>query len=340
MLKAAIVILNWNGKKYLENHLPGIIRHSAIEGIAIYIADNGSTDGSVVFIEENFPTVKLIQFDRNYGFSSGYNKALSVIDAEYFILLNSDVEVTQGWISSLMEVMDNDPSVAACMPKIKAYNNKEQFEYAGASGGFIDKFGFPFCRGRIFNIIEMDSNQYDDSCETFWASGACMLIRASLFRKAGGLDDDFFAHMEEIDLCWRLKNMGYKIMVLPRVEVYHVGGGTLPNNNPHKLFLNFRNNLWLLFKNVDNKKLYRVLFFRLLFDIIAAMSFLFSFRPDFFYSVLKAHHAFFRSIGELTIKRKRNFQFFIKSDHNEIYPHSIVFQFFIKDIKTFNNLKF
>jgi len=339
MLKTAIVILNWNGKDYLEKFLPAVIKYSALDATAVYVADNGSADGSLSYVEGNFPGVRIIRFDRNYGFSTGYNKALAEIDAEYFVLLNSDVEVTPGWLSPLIKLMDEDHQVAVCMPKIKSFNDKTSFEYAGAAGGFLDRFGYPFCRGRIFNVIEKDNGQYNDAREIFWASGACMFVRASLYKKAGGLDDDFFAHMEEIDLCWRLKNMGYKIMVVPQVEVFHVGGGTLPNNNPHKLFLNFRNNLWLLCKNVQRKKLAGILMFRLVFDGIAAFVFLFSFRPDFFYSVLKAHWSFWRSTDQIRIKRKENLKLFWNYKHREIYRSSIVLNFFIKRIRTFRNLK-
>ena len=246
MTKTAVVILNWNGKKFLEQFLPYVIKHSSSDAEVI-VADNASNDDSVEFLKNNYPEIQIINNNENGGFSKGYNEALSKIDAEYYVLLNSDIEVTENWIKPIIDLMDSDKSIAVCQPKLRSYHQKEMFEYAGAAGGFIDKYGYPFCRGRIFNSIEVDNGQYDDTCEVFWATGAAMFVRAELYHKFGGLDNDFFAHMEEIDFCWRLKNEGYKIMYCADSVVYHVGGGTLPKNSSRKTFLNFRNNFNLLY---------------------------------------------------------------------------------------------
>jgi len=340
MTKVAIVILNWNGKHFLEKFLSSVVNNSQPAGYLIYVADNGSTDNSIEFLKQNFPSIKLILFDKNYGFTGGYNKALAEIDAEYFVLLNSDVEVTPDWIKPIIDLMDSNSQIAACQPKIKAYHDRGKFEYAGAAGGFIDKFGYPFCRGRILNKIETDNGQYDDVREIFWATGACMFVRAELYKKIGGLDDLFFAHMEEIDLCWRLKNAGYKIYVVPTVTVYHVGGGTLPNNNPRKLFYNYRNNLFLLYKNIDKRKLFSTIVFRMLLDGLSAFTYLATFRFTYFITVFKAHIKFYNTIKDLKIKRLEIEQFSKSIKHNEIYSQSLVFSFFIKKLHTFDKFKF
>ena len=254
MYKIAVVILNWNGREFLDRFLPGVVRHSSSHDVKIIVADNGSSDDSVEFIRNKFKNVEIIELDKNYGFAGGYNKAFEKINSEYYILLNSDVEVSGNWIEPIIKKMDDDQDVAAAMPKILSYQNRSKFEYAGAAGGFIDKWGYPFCRGRILNNIEPDNNQYNNSIEIFWASGACLFIKSKIFHDTGGFDDDFFAHMEEIDLCWRIKNLGYKIYCYPCSQVYHVGGGTLPNETPAKLFFNFRNSLYLLLKNLPDKK--------------------------------------------------------------------------------------
>lgn len=339
MIKTAIVILNWNGKKFLEKFIDPLIKNTNGQSVGIFIADNFSNDGSVEYIENNYPGINVISFDRNYGFAGGYNKALEKINAEYYILLNSDVEVTPNWIHPIINLMDYDKHIAACMPKIKSFDIREYFEYAGAAGGFIDKHGFPFCRGRIIDNIEKDVGQYDNSREIFWASGACMFIRADLFKKAGGFDPDFFAHMEEIDLCWRLKNMGYKIMYSPGSTVYHVGGGTLPNNNPHKLFLNFRNNLFLLYKNLPEEKLKRRIFLRILIDGAATLKFLFTFKFSFVMSVVKAHLSFYSNLKLISEKRKNIAQFAFPEKHAQMYNKSILWQYFISSKKVFSNLE-
>lgn len=340
MINIAVVILNWNGIIFLKKFLPTLVKYSSLDNVKIYIADNGSQDDSVSFIKSNYSDINIIQFDKNYGFAEGYNKALYQIDAKYFVILNSDVEVTENWISPLINLMEEDKNIAACMPKIKSYDNNKFFEYAGAAGGFIDKFGYPFCRGRILSNIEEDKGQYEDTKEIFWATGACMFVRASLYKKAGGFDGFFFAHMEEIDLCWRLKNMGYKIMYSPKSTIYHVGGGTLPNNNPHKLFLNYRNNLILLYKNLSSNKLFIILFLRLILDCFSATIYLLTFQFRYFFSVIKAHFSFLSSLTKYREKRLELLKFEKKFKHDEILNQSIVFNFFFKKIKKFSQLKF
>jgi GT2 family glycosyltransferase len=340
MVKVAVVILNWNGKNFLEKFIPALIRHSSVPGVELWVADNGSSDGSVSFLQQNFPQVQLITFDQNYGFAGGYNKALSQIEASYYVLLNSDVEVTENWISPVIEFMDNNPEVAACMPKLKSYDRRTEFEYAGAAGGFIDKFGYPFCRGRILNVIEKDEGQFDTTTEIFWASGACMFVRASLYKSAGGLDNDFFAHMEEIDLCWRMKNLGYKIMYFHAVTVYHVGGGTLPNNSPHKLYLNFRNSLLLLYKNLAPAQLHHIMFIRMILDGTAALKFLTGFSGSQFMAVFRAHVSFYRMKSDYRAQRKNLISQATVFHHRQIYHKSIIVDFFFRKRRKFNELDF
>lgn len=340
MIKIAIVILNWNGKRYLTKFLPSILSNSNNDGYCVYVADNGSSDGSVEWLNRHYPDVKIIPLDRNYGFAQGYSKALEQIESEYFVLLNSDVEVTPHWLTPVIQIMDNDSSIAACMPKIKSYDNRDLFEYAGAAGGFIDKFGYPFCRGRILNIIEKDDGQYDDMREIFWASGACMFIRASAYFEAGGLDADFFAHMEEIDLCWRLKRLGYKIIYSPEVTIYHVGGGTLPNNTPRKIFFNYRNNLFLLYKNLPSKNFLTVLLTRLFLDGISSLIYIAQFKISFFWSVIKAHFAFYCNLRKLMMKRRKFKSIEKVSQTGEIFPSGILFKFFVGKQRHFKQLEF
>ncbi|NPA45270.1 MAG: glycosyltransferase family 2 protein [Chlorobi bacterium] len=337
-IKTAIVILNWNGQKFLKKFLPSVIKYSEGSENEVIVADNGSTDNSVKLLKEKFPEVKLILFNKNYGFTGGYNKALKQIDAEYFVLLNSDVEVTQNWIQPIISMMDADKNIAAAMPKIISYEKQCSFEYAGAAGGYIDKFGYPFCRGRIIDTIEEDVGQYDTIKEIFWASGAAMFIRADLYKKTGGLDNDFFAHMEEIDLCWRLKNMEYKIVVNPKSVVYHVGGGTLPNNTPYKIYLNYRNNLFLLLKNLPKQKVIPIIFSRLVLDGLSGIVYLANFKFKYFLSVIKAHFSFYSSIRKMLRKRDNNIN--SKQNHKEIYNKSIVFSYFLNKKNTFDKLKF
>jgi GT2 family glycosyltransferase len=339
MIKIAVVILNWNGREHLDKFLPSVIKYSGNSSTEIYVADNNSSDDSINLLKNKYPRIKLIQFDRNYGFAQGYFKALEQIKSEYFVLLNSDVMVTSNWLS-LVDLMEKDKSIAACMPKIRSYANNDYFEYAGAAGGFIDKLGYPFCRGRILNNIEKDEGQYDDPIEVFWASGACMFLRAKAYFEAGGLDKDFFAHMEEIDLCWRLKRLDYKVICYPDVTVYHVGGGTLPNNTPRKLYYNYRNNLFLLYKNLPENIFYKTIIARLLLDILSAFVYLFNFSFSFSFAVIKAHLAFYSSLKTLKRKRKK-----IRSDSelnniNQIYKKSILFKFFVRKTRCFSQLDF
>jgi len=286
-------------------------------------------------LKTNYPDLRTIVLDKNYGFAGGYNKCLQQIDAEYFVLLNSDVEVTDNWIDPVIKLLDSDRTIGAAMPKIKAYNKKKDFEYAGAAGGFIDKYGFPFCRGRIFDSIEQDQGQYDNDTEIFWATGAALFVRSDLYLKIGGLDEDFFAHMEEIDLCWRMKNMGYKIMFASKSTVYHVGGASLSKVNPFKTYLNFRNNLFLLLKNLPPERLNGIMFRRFIFDKIAAVKFLVCFEFGNFWAVIKAYYMFFAMRKTFLKKRKKLVLEFNIFYHKEMYDGSIVIDYFIKKIKKF-----
>lgn len=269
----AIAILNWNGQHFLAQFLPSVVALSKTTSLetTIYVIDNASTDSSTNFVHQSYPDVKVVQNDGNYGFAEGYNRGLRSIEADYFLLLNSDVEVTEGWIAPLVNLMETDPTIFACQPKILAFHRRTHFEYAGAAGGWLDRFGYAFCRGRFFERCEEDRGQYDAVRETAWATGAAMLVRADVFTNLGGFDGDFFAHMEEIDLCWRAKRAGYRVMCCPQSVVYHVGGGTLPQGNPRKLYLNFRNNLAMLFKNLTTSELITVLLPRLGLDAVAAV---------------------------------------------------------------------
>ena len=273
MKKLSVVILNWNGVGMLQKFLPKVVQYSKGEGVEVCVADNGSTDESVTWLRANCPDVRLIVLDKNYGFADGYNKALQQVEAEYVVLLNSDVEVTPHWLEPMLMYMDAHPDVAACQPKIRAERNKAYFEYAGAAGGYIDCYGYPFCRGRIFDVVEKDQGQYDDVVPIFWATGAALFIRLKDYRETGGLDGRFFAHMEEIDLCWRLRSRGRGIVCIPQSMVYHVGAATLKKENPRKTFLNFRNNLLMLYKNLPEKELKKVLFVRGILDWVAAVVF-------------------------------------------------------------------
>ena len=338
--KIAIVILNWNGAKLLQQFLPSIVEFSKNDFTEIVVADNGSTDDSLQMLQHNFPEVKILDLKQNYGFAHGYNEALKQIDADYFVILNSDVEVTSGWLKKPIELMETDPTIAAVQPKILSYNQKTHFEYAGAAGGFIDRFGYPFCRGRIFNEVEADHGQYNDSVDIFWATGACMFVRAKYFHEVGGFDADFWAHMEEIDLCWRLKNRDYRVVYTSESTVYHVGGGTLSYDNPRKLYLNFRNNLWLLYKNLPAGQLIPILFMRMVLDGIAALKLLAEFNLNGILSVLKAHYHFYRSIPSLNRKRRLTPQTGHLVNLAGKLNRSIVFQFYIRKRKTFGEIKF
>jgi GT2 family glycosyltransferase len=334
MKKVAVVILNYNGKKFLEEFLPNVIANTNAEMAEIVVADNASTDGSVAFMQERFPSIRLIVNDFNGGFATGYNLALKQIEAEYFVLLNSDIEVTPQWIEPVIELMDSDPNIAACQPKILSYYDKEKFEYAGASGGFIDKYGYPFCRGRVFQHLEEDHGQYDDACEVFWATGACMFVRADLYLQHGGLDDSFFAHMEEIDFCWRMKNLGYKIYCCPQSKVYHIGGGTLPKSSARKTYLNFRNNLSLLYKNLPSNRVFWTIAYRIVLDWVAALKFLCGGGLKDYWAVIRAHFAFYRRIPSLRKVRKG----LPKQLVGQVYQRNIVFENFLRGKKLYSEL--
>ena len=334
MKKTAVVILNWNGRSFLEKFLPEVVAYSSDEAEVI-VADNASSDDSVDFLKENYPDLKIIQNPTNSGYAGGYNEALAQLDHEYFVLLNSDIEVTEGWIKPIIDLMDSEPEIAACQPKIRSFHDKEYFEYAGAAGGFIDKYGYPFCRGRVFQKLEKDEGQYDDITEVFWATGACMFVRAELFIKLNGLDADFFAHMEEIDLCWRFKNAGYKIMYHPGSMVYHVGGGTLPNSSSWKTYLNFRNNFLLLYKNLPKNRLFKMFASRLFLDGIAGLKFLAQGGLKDLWAVIRAHLSFYASIR--TSRRKR--KLLNQKKVSMVYQSNIAFDHYIWRVKKFSELQ-
>ena len=333
-IKTAVVVLNWNGKDWLAKFLPTLVKYST--DAIVFVADNASTDDSISFVRDNFPAVKVIINTENGGYAKGYNDALKQIDAEYFVLINSDIEVTENWLSPIINLMDADLNIAACQPKLLDYNNRNMFEYAGASGGFIDNLGYPFCRGRLFNSLEEDKGQYNDAIEVFWATGACLCVRATCFNEMNGLDEDFFAHQEEIDLCWRLNNQGYKIMVQPKSVVYHVGGGTLNSGSPFKTHLNFRNNLKMLFKNLPLPYLFVVIPIRLLLDGLAAITFLKQKNGlSHFFAIVRAHFAFYFSIPKLISKRQKISQ---KNNLLGKMHWSILYKNKISGIKCFSDL--
>ena len=334
-MKVAVVILNYNGRKFLEQFLPNVIANCDPTLAEIVVADNASTDDSVAFMREHYPEIRLIENGSNGGFATGYNVALRQIEAQYYVLLNSDIEVAPRWIEPVIEMMDTDPQIAACQPKILSYYNKERFEYAGASGGFIDKYGYPFCRGRVFQNLEVDEHQYDVPKEVFWATGACMFVRADLYHQIGGLDDSFFAHMEEIDLCWRLKNAGYEVYCCPQSWVYHIGGGTLSKNSPRKTYLNFRNNLSLLVKNLPKHRVHRTIIYRIFLDWVAAFKFLVEGCPKDFCMVFKAHWDFYKRLKTLKEGRKTTEHKMVSC----IYKRNIVFDNVIRGKKKFSELK-
>ena len=322
-IKVAVVILNWNGKKFLEKFLPSVVGYS--EGAEVIIADNNSSDDSVEFLKANYPDLRIIINKENGGYAKGYNDALALVEAEYYVLLNSDIEVTPNWILPIIEVMDADKSIAAAQPKLLAYYQKDEFEYAGAAGGFIDKYGYPFCQGRVFGHLEKDLGQYEEVREIFWASGAAMFIRAEKYWEVGALDEDFFAHMEEIDLCWRMKNAGYKIMYVPTAKIYHVGGGTLPKGTARKTYLNFRNNFSLLYKNLPKNRIIKTFVARLFLDGIAAVRFLSEGNIGDSYAVFRAHIYFYSHLARLRKKRKALKQ----NKVSLIYTRNLVFDHFL-----------
>lgn len=334
--RIAVVILNFNGAEMLRAFLPSVVDYSP--EAEVIVADNCSTDASAQVMREEFPTVRYIQLEKNYGFADGYNRALAQVEAEYFLLLNSDVEVTQGWLAPMLEYMDSHPRVAACQPKLLSYKNKKEFEYAGACGGFIDKYGYPYCRGRIFDTVEEDKGQYDSVAELFWATGAALMIRAEDYRTAGGLDGTFFAHMEEIDLCWRLRSRGRGIVCIPQSCVYHVGGATLNKSNPRKTYLNFRNNLLMLYKNLPENELRHVMFVRALLDYVAAFKSLLSGDAAGCRAVLQARRDFRRIKHDYSDLRRENLEKCVEADVKERTSFSILWKYYAGGRRLFSEL--
>lgn len=324
----AVVILNWNGKHLLEEYLPDVVQYS--KEATIYIVDNASTDDSVAYLKEAYPEVELVRLDDNYGYAGGYNKALERIEEPIQILMNNDVRPTQGWLQPIIRCFQEDKDVAALQPKILADDQKDHFEYAGASGGHIDHLGYPFCRGRIFDHLEKDEGQYDDEVDIFWASGACLAIRRKIFMRVNGFDEDYFAHQEEIDLCWRIKNLNYRIKVVPASVIHHLGGGTLNKLNPRKTFYNFRNSLFNLLKNAPEDQYEKLIFQRMLLDAIALFQYLVLFKWKHAFMVLKAHIDFHRSKKRIFNKRRSS-----DTIYDYFYCKNIVFKFFVQGKKCF-----
>ena len=362
-MKTAVVILNWNTEGFLREFLPGLLRSvEKVEGAEVIVADNASTDGSIKVMKEEFPQVRTIVLEKNFGFTGGYNKAFEQIDSDLFVLINSDIEVTDGWLEPLVRWMQQHPECGACAPKLHSWQEREKFEYAGAAGGCLDLFGYPFCRGRILKTLETDHGQYDSPADVFWATGACLMVRSSLYRELGGLDDRFFAHMEEIDLCWRMQLAGYKVTVVPESMVYHVGGGTLPATSPFKLYLNFRNNRLMLSNNLSktfaleflkaglpehkaalkgHRKANRVLTFRQLLDAASAAVYLLTFKADCFKAVLKAYKD---STKLMRKPAKSEVEDYLRSrpataQVRGIYPKWIILQSILKGDKVFESIR-
>ena len=338
-MKIAVVILNWNGKKMLERYLSNVLTYSQ-EDATVVVADNASTDDSVEWLRQHHPDVPLIVLEKNWGFADGYNQALAHIEAEYYVLLNSDVEVTHHWLTPLVEFMDSHADVAACQPKLLAVHDHDSFEYAGACGGFIDRYGYPFCRGRIFDTVEQDNGQYDTAAEVLWATGACLMVRSNDYWEVGGLDGRFFAHNEEIDLCWRLRQRGRKVYCLPDSQVYHVGGGTLPKSNPHKTYLNFRNNLTMLYKNLPDNEWHKVSRMRLVLDYVAALKMLLlEHNVGEFKAVLRARRDFHRWKHDFDDDRRTILSGRVeKSPLACRQPYSILWQYYMKGKKNYSQL--
>lgn len=337
MPKVSVVILNWNGSKMMRQFLPSVVRYTSNPDYEVVVADNASTDDSLEMLSSEFPTVRQIILDQNYGFADGYNRALAQVEAEYVVLLNSDVEVTEGWLQPLVEQLDANPDVAACQPKLLAHYDRTLFEYAGASGGYIDRFGYPFCRGRIFETIEHDEGQYDDIKDIFWATGACFMIRLATYREAGGLDARFFAHNEEIDLCWRLHLYGHRITCVPSSVVYHLGGGTLPKGNPRKTYLNFRNNLTMLYKNLPDENLASVMRWRLLLDYVAVLQALLKCNLGDAKAIIRARRDFHRWQSDYLPIRASIQKKAVR--HNRLTaPYSILLAYFLRKKRRYQDL--
>ena len=328
MKKVTIVILNWNGREHLKTYLPRVVAHSNAELCKIVVADNGSTDDSCSYVSEHFPEVLLWKFDQNYGFAGGYNRAIEQVDTPYTLLLNSDAAPKAGWLEPLLELIEGNPSIAAVMPKLLSDREPEMFEYAGAAGGYIDSLGYPFCRGRIMSTVERDCGQYDTPCRVFWATGAALLVRTDLYRAVGGLDADFFAHMEEIDLCWRLQLAGYQVWINPAATVYHLGGGTLNENSPRKAMLNHRNNLAMLYKNLDSSQRDFIIFVRMVLDGVTGLMYLAQRKVEHFKSVIEAHRQFRAMLPSLKLKRAE-IQSLRKAEPAGIYRGSIILRYML-----------
>lgn len=332
-MKIAVVILNWNGRNLLEQFLPSIVKYST--NAEIIVADNASDDDSIEWLNIHYPNITVIQNNENGGYAKGYNEALQNVDADVFALVNSDIEVSNNWLDSIEKLFKENENAAIIQPKILDFKNKSKFEFAGASGGFIDKLGYPYCRGRVFTEIEEDKGQYDNVSEIFWASGACFFIKSEVFNELNGFDEDYFAHMEEIDLCWRAHNIGKKVLYSPKSVVYHVGGATLQETNPHKTYLNFRNSLYTIVKNAPKGNIFSLILTRLILDGVAGTKFLLEARPKHTFSIIKAHFSFYRNLMKMLNKRNSNTTF-----SNKYYIHkSIVFQFYILGRKFFTDLK-
>tara|TARA_B110000908_G_C10250129_1_gene451478 strand:- start:280 stop:1278 length:999 start_codon:yes stop_codon:yes gene_type:complete len=332
-LKTAIIILNWNGQKLLEQFLPSVVNFSS-ELAEIYIADNASTDSSIKFVNKFYPSIKIIENTTNEGYAKGYNDALAAVDADIYCLLNSDVEVTKDWLKPILEVFKKEEKTAIIQPKLLDFKDKTKFEYAGGAGGFLDIYGYPYCRGRVFNDLETDNGQFNDVSDIFWASGACLFIRSKIYHQLDGLDEDYFAHQEEIDLCWRTQNIGYKVKYVGTSTVFHLGGATLQETNPQKTYLNFRNSLLNVVKNVPKKWFLFVVFSRLILDGIAGIKFLIELRPVHTFAILRAHISFYKNFFKFLAKRKK-----LQKNQDYNLHTSIVWQYFILGRKKFKDLK-
>ena len=328
-MRCAIVILNWNGRALLEQYLPSVVEYSALPDCEVVVADNGSTDDSMAFVQSHFPSVRVVQLPKNYGFAEGYNQALKEVDSEYCVLLNSDVRVTEGWLEPLLQFMDEKPDVAAVQPKIRSDRREDYFEHAGAAGGFIDTLGYPFCRGRIMDYVARDEGQFDEPAQVFWATGACMCTRVRLYKELGGLDGRFFAHMEEIDLCWRMHSRGYTVWCLPQSVVYHLGGGSLNYSNPHKTYLNFRNNLLMLYKNLPKPQIYFVHFMRFWLDYVAALWFLLQGKAADTAAIIHGRWDFLKMRHSFRPARKENLNHMKVKHPSTIAKRSIIFDYYI-----------
>ena len=332
--------MNWNGENLLKEYLPSVVEHCGNGFTDVIVADNGSTDKSLAVMKEMFPEVKTIVLDKNYGFAEGYNRALAQLEGyDYYVLCNSDIMLRSNAVKPVVEMMEGDRAIAVAVPKIKSLREPEKFEYAGAAGGFIDKFGFPFCRGRILDNVETDNGQYDTDCEIFWASGAFMIVRADVYRELGGLDASFFAHMEEIDFCWRVKNSGLKVAICHDAEVFHLGGATLNQGSPRKLFLNYRNSLWMLLKNLPSGCLIFRIWARMVLDGMSAMVYLAQLKPKYFWAVVKAHFAFYANVPRL-LKQRKSMKKPTEKLPTGMLDGSIVWQYFVKKRTTFGGISF